>query len=119
MTGEVTLRGRVLPVGGIREKGVAAHRHRVKNVIVPALNMKDLTELPADVREQVTWHPVRSMDEVIALALRQPQLVNGDVAERRARKKKRAAIADVAVVLPTSTPIIRHGVPDQTMLSNE
>ncbi|MDQ6612245.1 MAG: AAA family ATPase, partial [Gemmatimonadota bacterium] len=119
MTGEVTLRGRVLPVGGIREKGVAAHRHRVKNVIVPALNMKDLTELPADVREQVTWHPVRSMDEVIALALRQPQLVNGDVAERRARKKKRAAIADVAVVLPTSTPIIQHGVPDQTMLSNE
>ncbi len=72
MTGEVTLRGRVLPIGGIREKGVAAHRHRVAHVIVPQGNAKDLAELPEDVRTQVTWHPVRTMDEVLALALRQP-----------------------------------------------
>ena len=53
MTGEVTLRGRVLPIGGIREKGVAAHRHRIAHVIVPHANVKDLAELPAEVREAV------------------------------------------------------------------
>jgi len=72
MTGEITLRGRVLPIGGIREKGVAAHRHRVAHVIVPQGNAKDLAELPEDVRTQVTWHAVRTMDEVLALALRDP-----------------------------------------------
>ena len=72
MTGEVTLRGRVLPIGGIREKGVAAHRHRIAHVIVPMANKKDLAELPAEVRDAVIWHPVRTMDEVLALALRTP-----------------------------------------------
>ena len=118
MTGEVTLRGRVLPVGGIREKGVAAHRHRVKNVIVPALNMKDLTELPADVRERVMWHPVRTMDEVLALALRPAVLGNID-APLRKTKKKRLASSNEMPVLPNKTPMIQQGVPDQTMLSHE
>ncbi len=72
MTGEITLRGRVLPIGGIREKGVAAHRHQVAHVIVPYGNAKDLAELPEDVRTQVTWHPVKTMDEVLTLALRTP-----------------------------------------------
>ena len=72
MTGEITLRGRVLPIGGVREKGVAAHRHRIAHVIVPSANAKDLSELPDDVREGVTWHPVKTMDEVLTLALRGP-----------------------------------------------
>lgn len=70
MTGEVTLRGRVLPIGGLREKGVAAHRHRIAHVIVPHANTKDLSELPEEVRNGVTWHTVKTMDEVLALALR-------------------------------------------------
>ena len=72
MTGEITLRGRVLPIGGVREKGVAAHRHHISHVIVPQGNAKDLAELPEEVRNEVTWHPVRTMDEVLALALRSP-----------------------------------------------
>ena len=69
MTGEVTLRGRVLPVGGVRDKAVAAHRHRKTHVILPQANAKDLAELPESVRESMTWHPVRTMDEVLTLTL--------------------------------------------------
>lgn len=72
MTGEITLRGRVLPIGGVREKGVAAHRHHITHVLVPAANAKDLAELPDEVRDGVTWHQVKTMDEVLTLALRGP-----------------------------------------------
>ena len=70
MTGEITLRGRVLGIGGLREKSVAAHRGRIRHVVIPKANARELEELPQDVREGLTFHPVAAMDEVLALAFR-------------------------------------------------
>jgi ATP-dependent Lon protease len=70
MTGEITLRGRVLPVGGVKEKMLAAHRAGVKTVCLPRDNEKDLTELPAEVREAMRFIPVDHVDEVLNVALR-------------------------------------------------
>jgi ATP-dependent Lon protease len=69
MTGEVTLRGRVLPIGGLKEKAVAAHRNRILHVIIPHLNLRDVEELPQEVRDSVRFHAVKTMDEVLAFAL--------------------------------------------------
>jgi ATP-dependent Lon protease len=69
MTGEVTLRGRVLPVGGVKEKVLAAHRAGVKEVILPKDNEKDLADIPDKVRADLTFHPVGHVDEVLELAL--------------------------------------------------
>jgi len=69
MTGEITLRGRVLPIGGLKEKAVAAHRNSVRHVLIPYQNSRDVEELPEDVRSGITFHPVKTMDEVLALAL--------------------------------------------------
>ncbi|MDB4908659.1 MAG: hypothetical protein JWO05_3443 [Gemmatimonadetes bacterium] len=80
MTGEISLRGRVLPIGGLKEKAVAAHRHLFKHVIIPRLNAKDLEELPEEVRAGLTFHVVRSMDEVLAIALRTEIVVNAETA---------------------------------------
>jgi ATP-dependent Lon protease len=70
MTGEITLRGRVLPIGGLKEKAVAAHRHRVTTLVIPAGNAPHAEELPAEVRGALTVRPVATLDEVLALALR-------------------------------------------------
>ena len=69
MTGEVSLRGKVLMVGGLREKALAAYRAGIKTLIFPAVNVKDLGDIPEDVREQLELIPVESMDEVFAIAL--------------------------------------------------
>jgi ATP-dependent Lon protease len=70
MTGEVTLRGRVLPIGGLKEKSVAALRSGIRHLIIPRQNERELSEFPEDVRNGLIFHPVRTMDEVLALALR-------------------------------------------------
>jgi len=69
MTGEVTLQGRVLPIGGLKQKVLAAHAAGLTDVIFPERNAPDLDEVPADVRDHMHFHPVTSVDEVLALAL--------------------------------------------------
>src|SRR5205823_13629745 len=69
MTGEVTLQGRVLPIGGLKQKIMAAQAAGLTEVIFPERNEPDLDDLPADVRQQMRFHPVSSIDEVLALAL--------------------------------------------------
>ncbi|MBN2079145.1 MAG: endopeptidase La [Spirochaetes bacterium] len=72
MTGEITLRGKVLPVGGLKEKILAAHRADIRHVILPSENEKDLDKIPADVKEKMVFHPVSTMEEVLFLALESP-----------------------------------------------
>ncbi len=69
MTGEITLRGKVLPVGGVKDKILAAARAGITKVILPAENERDLDDIPSDVRERMEFHLVESMDEVVLLAL--------------------------------------------------
>ncbi|MFO7573228.1 MAG: endopeptidase La [Gaiellaceae bacterium] len=69
MTGEITLQGRVLPIGGLKQKVLAAHAAGITDVIIPERNRADLEEIPENVRDDVTFHPVMSIDEVLALAL--------------------------------------------------
>ncbi|WP_081299617.1 endopeptidase La [Gilliamella sp. wkB112] len=69
MTGEITLRGEVLPIGGLKEKLLAAHRGGIKTVLIPVDNVKDLEEIPDNVKAELDIHPVKWIDEVIAIAL--------------------------------------------------
>ena len=72
MTGEITLRGNVLPVGGIKEKLLAAHRAGIREVLVPARNERDLDDIPKDVRDQLKIHLIKRVDEVLPLVLEPP-----------------------------------------------
>ena len=74
MTGEVTLQGRVLPIGGLKQKVLAAHAAGLTEVIVPERNQPDLDDVPADVRSQMQFHIVGTVDEVLAIALEPPEL---------------------------------------------
>ncbi|MGZ8605407.1 MAG: endopeptidase La, partial [Actinomycetota bacterium] len=69
MTGEVTLQGRVLPIGGVKQKVLAAHRAGLRDVILPKRNEGDLDDVPEQVREEIAFHPVETIDEVLAIAL--------------------------------------------------
>ncbi|MBU1232650.1 MAG: endopeptidase La, partial [Proteobacteria bacterium] len=68
MTGEVTLRGRVLPIGGLKEKVLAAVRARINKIIIPEQNKKDLVEIPSEIRKITQFFPVKDMDEVVQIA---------------------------------------------------
>ncbi len=69
MTGELSLQGLVLPVGGIKEKCMAAHRNKIRNVILPAKNREDTKEIPKDVKEELIIHFVERIEDALTLAL--------------------------------------------------
>ncbi|WP_331709233.1 endopeptidase La [Legionella hackeliae] len=76
MTGEITLRGQVLPIGGLKEKLLAAHRGGIKHVIIPEENRKDLEEIPDNVLKKLTIHPVKTIEQVLELALQRNPVIN-------------------------------------------
>ena len=91
MTGEITLRGQVLPIGGLKEKLLAAHRGGIKNVIIPEENVKDLDEIPDNVLRKLKIHPVQTIDQVLELALqRNPWIIEGKNVQSRSTGTKRA-----------------------------
>ena len=89
MTGEITLRGKVLPIGGVKEKLLAAHRAGIKNVLLPKENEKDLQDLPQDILEALSVSLVETMDDVLQAAL-EKMPVPGQVSE----------ISDINDILP-------------------
>jgi ATP-dependent Lon protease len=76
MTGEITLRGEVLPIGGLKEKLLAAHRGGIKTVLIPDENQKDLVEIPDNIKGNLEIKPVKWIDEVLTFALTQQPAVN-------------------------------------------
>ncbi|WP_420911425.1 endopeptidase La [Legionella norrlandica] len=95
MTGEITLRGQVLPIGGLKEKLLAAHRGGIKHVIIPEENVKDLEEIPDNVLRKLTIHPVKTIEQVLELALQRNPWVekptnvqSGSVLSKRSKKIK-------------------------------
>ena len=69
MTGEITLQGRVLPIGGLKQKALAAHAAGLTDVVIPERNRGDLDDIPKEVRDAVRFHPVMTIGEVLELAL--------------------------------------------------
>ncbi|MBW2556284.1 MAG: endopeptidase La, partial [Deltaproteobacteria bacterium] len=68
MTGEITLRGQVLPIGGLKEKVLAAHRAGIKAIIIPKWNEKDLEDIPKEIQEKIRFYPVEKMQDVLKIA---------------------------------------------------
>jgi len=87
MTGEITLRGQVLPIGGLKEKLLAAHRGGIKQVIIPEENKKDLTEIPDNVLKKLKIHCVKNIEEVLSLALQKNILIKDDTEIEEISKK--------------------------------
>ena len=91
MTGEITLRGKVLPIGGVKEKVLAAHRAGIKNIVLPRDNEKDLADIPKNVLDTLNVYMVQTMDEVLKIALAGP-LVGHLPAEAQAEPVDSAVI---------------------------
>ena len=89
MTGEITLRGEVLPIGGLKEKLLAAHRGGIATVLIPSENEKDLAEIPENIKQNLEIKPVHWIDEVLELALQyMPVPVESDIKKERDSKKQ-------------------------------
>ena len=91
MTGEITLRGRVLPIGGLKQKMLAAHLAGIKTILIPKRNEKDLVDIPAEVLEQMRVVPVQTMDDVLAEALTDNPRPAAQVKAERAFRQRVAA----------------------------
>jgi ATP-dependent Lon protease len=103
MTGEITLRGQVLPIGGLKEKLLAAHRGGIAHVIIPADNEKDLKEIPDNVKANLTIHAVKWMDEVLEIALErvpQPRLIDTETAAQGDNKSEAGLTSTSTAVNP-------------------
>ncbi len=116
MTGEITLRGLVLPIGGLKEKTLAAHRAGIKSVIIPWRNQKDLVEVPAEIRDQIKFVSCKTADEVLAAALASPKAKSRRATSTAgsARKKARPPSPKKAVAKPHPprfAPRRRDGIP--------
>ena len=103
MTGEITLRGRVLPIGGLKEKLLAAHRGGIETVIIPDENEKDLAEIPKNVTESLSIRPVRWIDEVLDIALERPLTPNLAKVENAQNAAKEPAAEE-----PAGAPVRPH-----------
>jgi len=77
MTGEITLQGRVLPIGGLKQKVLAAHAAGLTDIIIPERNRADLEDIPENVREEISFRPVMSIGEVLSLALEETPVQPG------------------------------------------
>ncbi|HYX50509.1 MAG TPA: S16 family serine protease, partial [Ktedonobacteraceae bacterium] len=88
MTGEITLRGRVLPIGGVKEKVLAAHRAGIKTFVLPKRNVKDLNDVPPEIMKELHFVAVEHMDDVIAVALYNTNHAKGDQDEIPVTMKK-------------------------------
>jgi ATP-dependent Lon protease len=98
MTGEITLRGEVLPIGGLKEKLLAAHRGGIKTVLIPQENVKDLAEIPDNIKNRLDIHPVKWIDQVLEMALeRKPEAL-----------PDKPEVAPVPAVEQATAPAIKH-----------
>jgi ATP-dependent Lon protease len=101
MTGEITLRGEVLPIGGLKEKLLAAHRGGIKTVLIPEENAKDLQDIPENVKNHLEIVPVKWIDQVLEIAL---ESVPQPLADEEAPKVDGKTEAGAAATAPATAP---------------
>ena len=106
MTGEITLRGEVLAIGGLKEKLLAAHRGGIKTVLIPEENVKDLTEIPDNVKNQLEIIPVKWIDRVLEVALERPltPLSEAEIA----KLAEEAAVASAKQAVDNTVKSVKH-----------
>ena len=110
MTGEITLRGLVLPIGGLKEKTLAAKRAGIKEVIVPKRNEKDLPDIPGEVRNGLKWHFVETIDQVMTVALGVPARDGGSARPRRKVDVREIGNRRVKTQDDVKTPVRRREI---------
>ncbi|MDE6730367.1 MAG: endopeptidase La, partial [Oscillospiraceae bacterium] len=94
MTGEITLHGKVMPIGGLREKSMAAYKAGIRTVVIPAENQADLEEIDEIVKNQIEFIPVQNLSEVFAVALKKP--AEKSSGKKKGKKKKHAEIPEIS-----------------------